>query len=315
MASDDAVQFKARSCIKRVQEIHENLTQQRVVDIAVHDMQSLQYDGRCLSEIAKQQQENFNIKGEECKKRNEVQMKKKRDHEMEKRNKETEKRSLQAKRASLISERDHYQKELSDAQSTLSTAEGKLYHARKKLKKKKKKKKLVKIIGAVAGGITLGLPRVILGAGAAEVAMGLDDAEKHVENYRRDISNIEVRLRFANESLQSVESDLSSCEESIKQCKEAISQCAAQSDDLHEKIGSIKKSLAFINEAIYLWGIFENMSHNATEQTRHLEEIIRITQDTKEYEILMSDGVTKITATFLEAWERFVEHEAPPISC
>ena len=45
MASDDAVQFKARSCIKRAQEIHENLTQQRVVDIAVHDMQSLQYDG------------------------------------------------------------------------------------------------------------------------------------------------------------------------------------------------------------------------------------------------------------------------------
>ena len=159
------------------------------------------------------------------------------------------------------------------------------------------------------------MPGVILGAGAAEVSMSLGDAERHVENYRREISNIEVRLRFANESLQSVESDLSSYEESIKQCKEAISQCAAQSDDLHEKIGSIKKLLAFINEAIYLWGIFENMSHNATEQTRHLEEIIQITQDTKEYEILMSDGVTKITATFLEAWERFVEHEAPPISC
>ena len=281
-------------------------------------LQSLRRPGEELLTFINIEKSSFMRQKESCEEEIESLTRDKAKHELEKRKWESKKNSLESQKASLVQDRNNRECTLRDAQSRKNSAENQLSNARENLRREEAKKTDAKV-GATFGGALLGLligGPVGLAVGATagfagstlitELQGKVDAAQRNVERCRSEVSNAEASLNSVRYSLQSVEGQLNSCQASLNDNESKIRKCASQSDSIHKKIGSIKNTLGFINDAIHLWGIFMNIPENATEQTSYLEEIIQITQMKRNYELIASDG-TRIKATsFMEAWRQFL---------
>ena len=243
-------------------------------------------------------------------------------HELEKRKWESKKNSLESQKESLMRDKNNYECTLRDAQSRKTNAESKLRNAKENLRREESKKTDAKAGGAFGGallGALIGGPvGMVVGAAAGLGASALitelrgkvDDAQRNVERCRSEVSNAEASLNSVRYSLQSVEGELSSCQTSLNKIKKG----AAESDSIQKKIASVKNKLGFINDAIHFWSIFVNISQDATERTRYLEEVIQITQTTRNYELIASNGTRIAARSFMEAWRQLYGLQVPPIT-
>lgn len=289
-------------------------------------LQSLKRPGQELLEFTREQERIFKGQKESYEEEIESLTRDKAKHELEKRKWESKKNSLESQKASLVQDRNNHECTLRNAQSRKNSAENELSNARENLRREESKATDAKVGGTFGGallGLLIGGP-VGMAVGAAaglggsalitELRGKVDDAQRNVERCRNEVSNAESNLNSVRSSLQSVEGQLSNCQASLNSNETKIRKCAAQSDSIHNKIGSIKNTLVFINDAIRLWSIFVNISQNATKQTRYLEEIIRITQMTRNYELIASNGTRIAARSFMEAWQQFLRQEVPPIA-
>ena len=211
-----------------------------------------------------------------------------------------------------------------DAQSRKTSAENQLSNAEENLRREKSKETDTKVGGTIVGtllGTFFGPVGLLVGSTAGFIGSTLitelqgkvDDAQRNVERCCSEVSNAEANLSSVCYSLRLVEEQLNSCQTSLNDNETKIANCAAESDSIHKKIGSIKNTLEFINEAIHKWGIHVTISQDATEQTRYLEEIIRDTQTKRNYEFIASNGTRSSVTSFMEAWRQFVREQVPPI--
>ncbi|XP_019859422.1 PREDICTED: uncharacterized protein LOC109587643 [Amphimedon queenslandica] len=317
-ANPDPIIYKARTCIKKAKDTHKSITEIQEqdtvdkaarVDAALQDLKSLKKDGEFLIKVSEQERDKFATQEQQYEKELESLTKEKEKYEKEKREKEAQKNSLEAQLHTLTANQDNCQRAFNDAQSRKIEADNSLKKARDKLEKEKRDKERAQGTGAFFGAVvgTLAFPPLggvvggALGAGVGTAVANSDvkSAENHVSDCLKQFSSAENSLNSARNSLQS----------SINQCQVSITQCDKEYKECHVKISFIKKLLTFLLDAICFWGIFINESKNAEEETSHLEEIIKITEEKKEYDLILSDG-TKISAnSFLEAWEKFAKHE------
>ena len=281
-------------------------------------LQSLRHPGQELLEFTKEQKTSFERQKESYEEEVESLTRVKAEHELRKRKWESKKNSLESQKESLIRDRNNHECTLRDAQSRKTSAENQLSNARENMRREESKETDAKVggafggalIGALIGGAVGAAVGATTGFAGSTITTGLqgkvDDAQRNVERCRSEVSNAEANLSSVRYSLQLVEGQLNNCQASLNDNETKIANCAAESDSIHKKIGSIKNTLGFINDAIHLWGIFVNILQNATEQTSHLEEIIQITRMARNYELIASNG-TRIKATsFMEAWPQFL---------
>ena len=289
-------------------------------------LQSLRRPGQELLEFTKEQERCLKRQKESYEEEIESLTRDKAKHELEKRKWESKKYSLESQKASLVRDRNNQECTLRNAQSRKNSAEGELSNARENLRREETKKTDTKVGGTFGGallGLLVGGPvGMAVGASAGfagstlitELQGKVEAAKRKVESCSNEVSRAESNLNSVRSSLQSVEGQLSNCQTSLNGNESKIRKCAAQSDSIHKKIGSVKNTLGFINDAIHLWGIFVNISQDATERTNHLEEIIRITQMTRNYELIASNGTRIAARSFMEAWRQFLRQEVPPIA-
>ena len=324
----DPIIYKARTCTKKAKDTHRSITEIREqdtvdkaarVDAALWDIQSLKKDGEFLIKFSEQEKEKFVEQEQKYEKELESLTKEKEKYEKEKREKEAQKNSLEAQLHTLTVNRDNCQRALNDAQSKKNDAKSSLKKARDRLEKEERDQSRAQGTGAFAGGVAgffIGGPiGAVLGAGAgagvgtAVTSGDVNKAENRVSNCQQQVSSAENSLNSARNSLQSAQNQISSLQSSINQYQVSITQCDKKSKDCHVKISSIKKLLAFLMDAIQFWGIFVNESGNAEELTSHLEQIVQITEENREYDLITSNGTKILANSFLEAWEKFAKHE------
>ena len=287
-------------------------------------LQSLRRPGEELLTFINIEKSSFMRQKESCEEEIESLTRDKAKHELEKRKWESKKNSLESQKASLVRDRNNHECTLRNAQSRKTSAESQLSNARGNLRREESKETGTKVGGAFGGallGLLIGGPiGAAVGSTAGFIGSSLitelrgkvDAAQRNVERCRSEVSSAEASLNSVRYNLQSVEGQLNSCQTSLNDNEFKIRMCAAQSDNIHKKIGSIKNTLGFINDAIHLWGIFMNIPENATEQISYLEEIIQITQMTRNYELIASDGTRIAARSFMEAWRHFVRKQVPP---
>ena len=289
------------------------------------NLQSLRSPGQELLDFTKEQKTSLERQKESYEGDVESLTRDKEKHELEKREWKSKKNSLESQKASLVRDRNNHECTLRDAQSRKNSAENQLSNARENLRREESKATDAKVGGTVGGallGALIGGPvGFFVGATAGlagstlitELRGKVDDAQRNFERCRNEVSSAEASLNSVRSSLQSVEGQLSSCQTSLNENETKIDKCAAESDSIHKKIGLIRKTLGFINDAICLWGKFVTISKDATEQTSHLEEIIQIIQMTRNYEFIASNGTRSSATSFINAWQQFVRQQVPPI--
>lgn len=320
----DVIISRAKSCIETAQENYRIIAASEVQNTAAvarvdRELQRLKEDGQYLLGFSQRQEIELQKKEKEYKKEVEALSKERGKVETEKQKSMSQKSSLEAQQSSLRSTRDTHQRALNDAQSSLSNAEARLRDAQDKLTRAKGERGSTQAkgmgTGAALGLLFLGPVGAFIGA-ATGAAVGtaisdeeVKDAESVANSCSSRVSNAKTDLANADSALHGVNDQIRSYQESIKECEAKIRVCDGKSKNLHDKISNIKGSLAFVKKAIYVWGNFGNMSHDATERTSHLKMIIQIASETNEYNLVTSDG-TKIAAkSFLEAWEKFARQE------
>ena len=332
MAASQSLISQSERCIEVAQETYGIIMNSHTaIGLAVtteiaQRLQSLRHPGQELLEFTREQERILKRQKESYEKEVESLTRDKAKHELEKKKWESKKNSLESQKASLVRDRNNHECTLRNAQSRKNSAESQLSNARENLRREESKKTDAKVGGAFGGallGLLIGGPvGMAVGASAGlagstlitELQGKVDAAQRNVERCRSEVSNAEASLNSVRYSLQSVEGQLNSCQASLNDNESKIRKCASQSDSIHKKIGSIKNTLGFINDAIHLWGEFVTISQDATEQTSHLEEIIRTAQMTRNYQLVASNG-TKIDAgSFMEAWQQFLRQEVPPIA-
>ena len=302
--TDDAkINSKAKECATRAKEIY----------TALLGLESLPANGQHLYEFTMEQQEKFENMKKECQEKIKKLEEKKKKSENEKRENVTKKRSLRAKKSQLTPEQSRYKSKFDTAQKERDDAERRLKDAKDELEDTKQIAEVVSpllctptqdpFLSAMQVGVNI-LGSAILSDMQSEADVAGRDAKK----FDNKVADARIHLVSTNVTLESITSDLSNCEESIKKSTTIIAQCDAERKCLNEKLILIKNTLEFLDKAIYLWGKFVTISHDVTELMSHLEELTQEVQEAKEYEIFMSDGVTKITArSFLEVWEKFTK--------
>ena len=321
----------ARSCIESAQDIYRIVTANppeggAVVNIPVERLQSLQNDGQRLCRFSREQEGLFRSNERKQQMKFESLAREKKAHESEKNRQQKELRSFESKKNTLLQEKRHRQSTLDNERSNLSNAQREFSNAQDRLEKEKDKRNDAKagatFVGAFVGFLVGGPVGAVIGASAGftgttiitELEGKVDDARRNVDECRSKISNAEANCRFADSSFQSMQPQIDSCQRSINECEASIRRCTADSENVHEEIGSVRQTLVFISEAIRLWNIFENLSQNATEQTRQLQEILQIVQRTQRYDFIGSNGARSTANSFLEAWNNlFAEHNVPPV--
>uniref|UniRef100_A0A1X7UYG0 Uncharacterized protein n=1 Tax=Amphimedon queenslandica TaxID=400682 RepID=A0A1X7UYG0_AMPQE len=331
MESSNQVVPIAQSCIEAAQDIYRAVSTNPPeggagVNIPVERLQTLQNDGQRLSRFSKEQEGLFKKKETEQQLEFESLTREKGKHELEKNRQQKNLISLESRKDGLLQEKNYHQSSLDNARSALSSATSGLHHAEERLNKskkdRKKKKKRGGLFGAAIGFVVGGPAGAAVGAGLgvagsaliSELEGKVDEARRNVDRCQREVSNAEANCHTANSSFQGMQPQIDSCQRSINDCEASIRRCTADSEKVHEEIGSVRQSLAFISEAIRLWNIFENLSHNATEQTRQFEEILKIVQSTQRYDFIGSSGARSTAISFLEAWNNiFAEHNVPPV--
>ena len=329
--SNNQVVIIAQSCIEAAEDIYRIVTANppeggAVVNIPVERLQTLQHDGQRLSEFSKEQEGLFKKKETEQQLEFESLTKEKEKHELEKNREQKNLTSLKSRQNSLLQDKSNHQSTLDSKRSNLHNAEGELSNARSKLSREKDKETDAKVgatVGGAIAGFLIGGPfGLFAGAAAGSAVSGLiselqgkvEKAERNVDRRRTEVRNAEENCRSAESSLQSIQPQIDSCQISIDEHQALMNRHAADSEKVHEEIGSVRQSLAFISEAIRLWKMFENLSQNATERTRQFEEILQIVQSTQRYDFIGSDGARSTANSFLEAWnDLFAEHNVPPV--
>ena len=289
-------------------------------------LQSLGCPAQELLEFTREQERSFKRQKKSYEEEVESLTRNKAEHELAKRRWESKKNKLESQKEYLVRDRNSYESTVRNAESRKNSAENELSNARENLRREESKKTDAKVGGTFGGallGFLIGGPvGMAVGATAGlagstlitELQGKVDAAQRNVERCCSEVSNAKENLSSVRSSLKSVERDLSNCQASLNDNETRIRKCAAQSDSIHKKIGSIKNTLGFINDAIRLWSIFVNISQNATEQTRYLEEIIQITQMTRNYELIASNGTRIAARSFMEAWRQFLRQEVPSVT-
>ena len=331
MASNQDLVSKAESLIQVAQETYELIGSRTATNKAVtteisQRLQSLRCPGQELLEYTKEQKMSLEKQKKSYEEEVESLTRVKAEHELKKRECESTKNSLESQKESLMRDKNNYECTKQNAQSRKNSAENELSKAKGNLRREESKATDAKVGGTFGGallGFLIGGP-VGLAVGAAaglgggalitELQGKVDAAQRKVESCRNEVSNAEANLRSVDYTLQSVEGQLNSCQTSLNENETKIRKCTAESDSIHKEIGSIKNTLGFINDAIHLWGIFVNISQNATEQTSHLEEVIQIIRMTRNYELIASNGTRIAARSFMEAWRQFLRQEVPPIT-
>lgn len=157
------------------------------------------------------------------------------------------------------------------------------------------------VVGATAGGIAGGVFGTKIGINIAAKTpnpMGkLKEAKGHYEYCCGEAHKAGHKLKYDETSLESLKTEIQSCNTLIWNAERRAAQA-------HEKIGAIKQSITFMREAVYMWDLLKNLSQNATANTRHLQKIVQIADETKTYQIITSDGTTIKARSFLQAWEK-----------
>ena len=321
----------ARSSIEAAQDIYRIVTANppeggAVVNIPVERLQTLQNNGQRLSEFSMEQEGLFKNKVRTLQMKLESLTRGKERQELEKNHQQVNLRSFKSKKDSLFQEKNHCQSTLDNERSNLSNAERELSNAQDKLRREKDKETDTRV-GATFGGAVLGLLLggpigLVVGTSAGlavsnliiELKGKVENAERNVDRCRRGVSNAEAKFRSADSSFRSMQPQINSCQRSIDTCEASIRRCTADSEKVHREIGLVRQTLAFIKDAIRLWNIFENLSQNASEQTRQFEEILQMVQETHTYDFIGSDGARSEANSFLEAWTNlFAEHNIPPV--
>uniref|UniRef100_A0A1X7TI42 Uncharacterized protein n=1 Tax=Amphimedon queenslandica TaxID=400682 RepID=A0A1X7TI42_AMPQE len=327
-ANPDPIIYKARTCIKKAKDTHKSITEIQEqdtvdkaarVDAALQDLKSLKKDAEFLIKVSEEERDKFVTQEKKYEKELESLTKEKEKYEKEKREKQAQKNSLEAQLPTLTVNRDNCQRALNDAQSRKNDADNSLRNARDRLEKEERDKERAQGTGAVLGGIfgTILFPPFggLIGAaagagvGTAITSSDVNRTENHVFTCQQQVSSADSSLNHARSSLQSAQNEISSHQSSINQKQVSIAQCEEKCKDCHEKISSIKKLIAFLMDAIHFWGIFVNESEDAEELSSCLEEIIKITEENREYDLITSDGTKILANSFLEAWEKFAKHK------
>ena len=324
----DPIIYRARTCTSKAKDTHRNIIEIREqdtvdkaarVDAALQDLNSLKKDAEFLIKVSEEERDKFATQEKKYEKELESLTREKEKYEKKKREEEAQKNSLEEQLPTLTVNRDNCQRAFNDAQSRKNDAECSLRNARDRLEKEERDKERAQGTGAVVGGIfgfliggpigAMALAGAGAGVGTAVTSSDVNRAESRVSDCHQQISSAETSLNQARTYLQSAQGKISSHQSLISQYLVSIAQCDKKCRDCHEKISSIKNLLAFLTDAIHFWGIFVNESRSAEEQSSHLEEIIQITEENKEYDLITSDGTKILANSFLEAWEKFAKHK------
>lgn len=298
--TDDAkINSKARECAIRAKEIH----------TALLGFESLPANGQHLYEFTMEQQEKFENMEKECQEKIKKLEEKKKKSENEKRENETKKRSLRAKQSQLIPEQSRYKSKFDSAQKEKNDAEHRLKDAKDGLEEVKMAEIVVSPIYTLIKDPVMQVDVKNFGSAIQSILQSeANAAGRDAKKFDNKVADARINLVSTNATLESTTSELSNCEELIKKSTTIIAQCDDERECLNEKLILIKNTLEFLDKAIYLWGKFVTVSYDVTELMSRLEELTQEVQEAKEYEIFMSDGVTKITArSFLEVWEKFTK--------
>ena len=291
----------------------------------------LENDGHFLSNVAKEQIEE--LEGEETNLQCEL-----REVNNMKRRHELDKRALEKQRSDMESSKMQHEKVLQHEKSKEKDAKDSLNDAKANLTKEieKTESRLLKgiagggavgLTGGAGSGAGLGAAIGIIG-GPIGIAIGaaigaavgsvtgtttgmasgtaiamkylngkIEEADKHLVRCLDAVSEAKHKLEYIKASLESLKTKIQICDISILNAERRAAHA-------HKRIGAIKKSIAFMREAAYKWDLLKKVSQNATENTKHLQEIIQIADETKTYQIITSDGTTIELRSFLQAWEK-----------
>ena len=150
----------------------------------------------------------------------------------------------------------------------------------------------------VTGGVATAVlaPAVVATAtGAAISSQDADDAQKIVDSKNSQISRLEGEINNTNSTLSSTQSQ-------IESYKRQIEENVRKAKEVHDKITSVKSTIAFVMETEGLWNMFDVAVERACERTDHLKGIMDKAIEKKCFKILRSDGTIVIIDSFVDAW-------------
>lgn len=323
---------RAKSCFETAEEVHRilvNNPQASERDAVKLQLQSLQFDGKQLSDHAKNlksMHETINGRNKDLQKRLAVYR-----GELE-----LSRRSLWEKKGDLVTLKSRREGELLSAESRQSNAKWSLQRARMKLHEEEERSggRLVKgvvggtvtgtlggagagagigalfgliggpigvpvgaLIGTIVGGAIGTSTGTVAGTTAAILYLTrkVDEALDYECQCQREVNTAESMVQFVTNSLLSIERSIEECESSIK-------ICVCEIDKINDDIAELTSQIAFLMEADTLWQKLSDTSKKAKDATKHLESILTISR--KSYRIHTgARGTSTTTEGFLKAWK------------
>lgn len=323
---------RAKSCFETAEEVHRifvNNPQASETDAVKLQLQSLQFDGKQLSDHAKtliSMHEKINGCNKDLQKQLTVYR-----GELE-----LSRRSLWEKKGDLMTLKSRREGELRSAKSRQNNAKWSLQRARMKLYEEEEKSggRLAKgfvggtvtgtlggagagagigalfgliggplgvpvgaLIGTIIGG-AIGTPTgTVAGTTAAILYLTrkVDEALDYEYKCQREVNTAESMV-------QSVTNSLLSIEKSIEECESSIKICVCKIDKVNDDIAELRSQIAFLMEADTLWQKLSDTSKKAKDTTKNLESILTISR--KNYRIYTgARGTLTTTEGFLKAWK------------
>ena len=216
----------------------------------------------------------------------------------------------------------HKRQELSREEDELGDARRRLRDSQQELKKAEMQKEAIKsgcgkaapvvVGGAIALGlVTFGVGGILTSAAAAAASASaltaivsvIAAAESKVKAIREEIQNQESDIDRIKTELTKINNILTDKESKKQNYREQIATNKQDAQDLHQKITTLKQSVAFEMEALLFCQLFQLSVTRAGERTERLQKIVCKAQEERRIKILRADGTITIAKTFVDAWE------------
>jgi DNA repair exonuclease SbcCD ATPase subunit len=200
-------------------------------------------------------------------------------------------------------------KVLRDNESRLRSAEHNVWNAQREVEKRKREKGDKVAIGALWGGITLGVLTLGIGAPAGAVigagvgaAIGdsdVSEAEDKLERCKGDYGRARSAVAKSETRVANMRAQIGDLEKRIEKLKN-------ERHSHHEKVDRIKQAIILLKKSTEFWGLFKQASEDGSHRTALLKRIVDKANEKGDYCILHSGGSKRITTTFIEAVEEMV---------
>ena len=301
MAADNQLALKGQACVLAAQNAYDLIKAKEDAEKAAKCLAALADDGKQLRRVAEENKEKSVAKEEELEKEI-IRLTEERDgYDLTVSSLNDQKRNKEYERSQQEVAKSNAESDLRDAKAMLSDAQSELRRAKEKEK--------ATMTTAVTTGVVVGLFTFGIGGLAAGAAVGagiaalINETEGKVDRARDRIRNRESDISRAERGIQSIGQAISGITREIEEYRGRIANTQRSLNEVHQKIGENKPTMALHRTAMELWDLFAMASEDATGTTQQLESILEKANEEQNLKIVRSNGTIKIAKSVVEAWE------------